>query len=184
MSDGLVDALQAKLKNVAGVLAESGASEFQATAREEYDHGTALEWFEALEQENQQLRERVAALEQHVDAISDIGAEKTTKEEKIAAIVTWAKRQADDPAADRVLVKPKEIKGIADVSERYAYGLVDDLPAEYAWLLDRHETQQYGDAERSTATQQRGLVVDLELLHEDGAALNKFNNGMAAVGVS
>jgi hypothetical protein len=85
--------------------------------------------------------------------------------------------QATGSKKDAVALRPKEIKGVAGVSERYAYNLVDDLPDEYEFFLDKSKVKQYGSLEIDKDSQQRALLIDLELLQDDDEALNKFNNG-------
>jgi ERCC4-type nuclease len=130
-----------------------------------------------IAEEFQSISERLADIEKNVNAISDLGREKTTKEEKIAAIVQYSLNQATGSKKDAVALRPKEIKGVAGVSERYAYNLVDDLPDEYEFFLDKSKVKQYGSLEIDKDSQQRALLIDLELLQDDDEALNKFNNG-------
>jgi hypothetical protein len=136
---------------------------------------TMVELAVAIGAEFEQLNQRVAELEQQVGAISDLGREKTTKEEKIAAIVQFAMNKAtrDD---ERVSVRPADIKGVAGCTERYAYNLVDELPGAHPFFLAKDDVSQYGDLEIDKSSQRKALIVDLELLHEDASALNKFNN--------
>lgn len=152
---------------------------------EDYDHdiqaadtdGTVLERLAGLERQ-------LAEIQSQLDAIQDLGREKTTKEEKVAAIVRFAQNAASNPTSERVVVKARQIKGVAGVSRRYAYDLIDDLSAEYAWVLDRDEVSQYGDLELDTSSQDRAVVVDLELLHSDEAAVNKFTTRTGQKGAS
>lgn len=137
----------------------------------------AIDRFEDLERENRRLREVV-------DSLQDIGQEKTTKEQKVAAIVVWAKRQAQDETGDRVVVKVRDIVGATGVSRRYAYDLIDDLPQEYEWILDRHDVTQYGDLELDKDGMERALVVDLERLHSEPEAVNKFTTPASGIGVA
>lgn len=130
----------------------------------------------AIADEFEAMTQRIAALEQNVAAISDLGREKTTKEEKIAAMVQFAMNQASDARAERVALTPKEIKGVTGVGLRHAYNYLDELPGEFDFLLDKADVTQYGDLEIDKSSQKRALIVDLEALHSDEQALNKFNN--------
>lgn len=134
----------------------------------------AVDRFEHLEERVDELESENQMLRHTVEQLTDIGEEKSTKEEKIAAIVTWAQRQAADETADRVAVTARDIVGVTGVSRRYAYDLIDDLPGEYDWLLDRSRVSQYGDLEIDQDGQTRAVIVDCEQLHEDDAAVNKF----------
>lgn len=135
----------------------------------------------AVAAEFESLADRVAELEQNMDAISDLGRERTSKEEKIAAIIQFAMNKADG-SRSAVLMRPNEIKGIAGVSERYAYNLVDDLPEEYEFFRSRDEARQYGSLGIDTDKQAKAMIVDVELLQQNEAALNKFNNGRPGQG--
>jgi|GEM_PF-4387400 len=136
-----------------------------------------------LEDENQQLRERL-------DRLGDIGAKKTSKEQKIAAIVTYADNQRR-PDQTAVTVTPRNIRGVADVSERYSYTLVDDMidgdgedgtvgPDGYDWAFDPREAPRRPDAD----TPDRGVGIDFEILQDDPAALSKFINASTGQGVA
>lgn len=130
---------------------------------------------EELEEENDELREKLEALQNRLDVIE---ASSSSKEAKIRDIVEYAenKRSKDQ---NSVKVTPKEIKGAAGVSRRYAYDLIDDeigLPAEHHWLISAEQAreQQYGNVEMDWDASTRGLVVDCEALHSDSEAVNKF----------
>lgn len=131
------------------------------------------------------LNDRVAENRAQLEALGDLGREKTTKEEKITAIVQYAQNVADDETSDRELLKARDIKGLLGVSRRYAYDLIDDLPEEHDFLLDRRDARQYGELEMDNTDQRgRGLVVDLDALHNNEAAVNKFTTRSAEKEVS
>lgn len=117
----------------------------------------------ALEAENEQLRERL-------DRLGDIGEEKTSKEQKIASIVTYADnvRKGEEKAA--VTVLPKTITGVADVSRRYAYDLVDDMVREYAWAHDPTDVETHLEQ----GGRQKGVLIDFEGVHGEPVPVNKF----------
>jgi len=136
-----------------------------------------------LEHENQQLRERL-------DRLGDIGTEKTSKEQKIAAVVTYADNQRR-PGQTAVTVAPRNIRGVVDVSERYAYTLVDDMidgdgeqgtvgPDGYDWAFDPRKSPRRPDAD----TPDKGVGIDFEVLQDDPAALSKFINASTGQGVA
>lgn len=128
-----------------------------------------------LEEENGELRDRLNAVESRLDVLDE---DAPSKEAKIREIVDFASNlRSEDQQA--VKVTPKEIKGSAGISRRYAYGLIDEdegLPAEYHWLLSAKQAreQQYGNAELDWDESTKGLVVDFEALHTDPEAVNKF----------
>ncbi|ADQ69112.1 hypothetical protein C499_05990 [Halogeometricum borinquense DSM 11551] len=147
-----------------------------APADREYDHvaeaaSAVVERFQSLEEESEQLRDRL-------DKLGDIGERKTSKEEKIAAIVTFAARKKGEKPA--ITVKPKTIKGLIDFSRRYAYDLVDDMHDEYEWAHDPTQVDQYGMLEKDTS--QKGILIDFDGVHGDPVPVNKFTTGTAEQG--
>lgn len=124
-----------------------------------------------LEDELERKDDRIAELEDLVSRLRDIGSEKTSREEKIVAFVTYADRMRDD-RGDKVAVLPKRMRGVAGISERYAYQLIDDLHEDdrFPWLTD-------AAADGGT---QRALLVDFgyqdEPVQPDAEPLNKFIN--------
>lgn len=140
---------------------------------------------DALHEENQALRGRLAEIETQLDAIQDLGTEKTTKEEKIAAVVQYAQNTVSgDATTGRVALPVKQLKGVAGISRRYAYTLIDDLPDEYEWLHNRSTVSQYGDLEIDEDSQNSALIVDLERLHETDADVSKFITATSGKGAS
>lgn len=133
---------------------------------------------EELEEENAELRERL-------DTLGDIGAEKTSKQSKIASIVLYADNLRDeDQSAVKVL--PKNVCGVANVSRRYAYDLIDDMihgdgengtvgPDGFSWAHDPAEIDQYGSLEKKKT--QKGILIDFEGNHGEPLSVNKFNTG-------
>lgn len=122
------------------------------------------------------LREDVDTQGAVVDALEDITNEKTTKEQKVAAIVRYADQKRDnDNAVMRVF--PSEIKGLLDVSQRYAYQLVEDLSEEYEWARERKgRTKPTAKDGGGRQRIKKALEIDFEGVHGESAPLNKFNN--------
>lgn len=134
-----------------------------------------------LEQDLADLREDVDTQGAVVDALEDITHEKTTKEQKVAAIVRYADQKRDnDNAVMRVF--PSEIKGLLDVSQRYAYQLVEDLSDEYEWAHER-KGRTKPTAKDGGGRQQikKALEIDFEGVHGESVPLNSFNNDRAAL---
>jgi len=127
----------------------------------------------ALEAENEQLRDRL-------DRLGDIGEEKTSKEQKIAAIVTYADNVRDGEDKAAVTVLPKIITGVADVSRRYAYDLVDDMIREFPWAHDPDNVVAHPEQN----TRQKGVLIDFEGVHGEAVAVNKFTTRCGAEGVA
>lgn len=134
----------------------------------------------------EKLEHRLDELEDMKEMLSDVGTQKTSKEEKVAAIVTYASQKHSGMRG--TVVKPKEIAGIVDVSKRYAYDLIDDIvhgdgehgslkDGGYDWAV---EASSFSAVDKETP--ERGLAVDFERLHEDDEALNKFINGQPVEG--
>lgn len=128
---------------------------------------------DTLEAENDQLRDRVDRLEGEVEAIRDLGSERTSKEEKIAQVVIYAENETDS-ADGKTTVLPKTVKGIVGVSRRYAYDLIDDMVDDYEWARDPQEVPRRPDQD----TPQKGVLIDLERLHDDEESVNKFTTGI------
>lgn len=165
---------------LSGTTDESDVGPMEATFRALDKIGDLQERVDELEQENQDLRARL-------DRLGDIGEEKTSKEQKIAAIVTYADNQRRS-GQSRITILPKEIQGVTDVSERYSYTLVDDMVGGegedeldgYNWALDPQRQARRPDQDKP----QKGVLIDFEQLHADPEALNKFINGTDAEGVA
>ncbi|GAA0515697.1 hypothetical protein SAMN04488066_11569 [Halorubrum aquaticum] len=133
---------------------------------------------EEVEKENTRLRERL-------DAFGDIGVEKTSKQSKIASIVQYADNlRNEDQGAIKIL--PKNVCGVANVSRRYAYDLIDDMihgdgengtvgPDGFAWAHDPTKIDQYGSLEKKES--QKGILIDFEGIHGEPLSVNKFNTG-------
>jgi len=127
-----------------------------------------------------ELQDDVNDLKSLVEGLRDIGQKKSSKEQKIAAIVTFAdnRRKPDQRA---VSLLPKDIIGAAGVKQRYAYQLADGddgLPSEYDWVLTGKQArqQQYGNLQIDEDRQRKRLVIDFDRLQRDRESLNKFNN--------
>lgn len=136
-----------------------------------------------LEHENDTLRETV-------DRLGDIGTNKTSKEQKITAVVTYGNQARDDDQS-RITVTRENVKGVAGISRRYAYDLIEDMitgdgengtvgPNGYDWALDPAEQSRAVDQDAPD----KGVLIDFERLHDDPASVNKFITGSASVGVA
>lgn len=165
----------AALKKLAFGLADDGTDDLFTAAAE------AIDRVEAVEQ-------RLEELDQVGDILADVGESKSTKEEKVAAIVTYADQKSSGLAG--TVVKPVEIEGVCGISNRYAYDLIDDMvdgdgadgslsEDGYPWALDASDN---GAVDKDTPD--KGVIVDFERLHDDPEALNKFINGSAATGAA
>lgn len=71
------------------------------------------------------LEDWVTELEGQMARFGEIGAERSSKEEKYAAVLTFAANKRT--ANGKVAVSPREIKGCIGVSRRYAYDLLEAM---------------------------------------------------------
>jgi len=130
-----------------------------------------------LRDDAQSFHDRVVETESQVASIRNVGGDQTSKEEKIAQVVAYAHNEKSQ-SQSRTTVLPKNIKGIAGVSRRYAYDLVDDMTDAYDWALDPASMDRRPDQE----TPQKGVIIDFERLHDDPEAVNKFTTGIGETG--
>lgn len=144
----------------------------------------AIETFGGLADQLQEQQNAISRVESQLEAIQDLGREKTTKDEKITRLVNYAQNLSTDGESGRYVLEAQTIKGTAGVSRRYAYDLMDELPERYEWALDRSELSQYGDLEIDKDEQSRALVIDLDALHTDDEAVNKFTTRTTSEGAS
>ncbi|EMA38450.1 hypothetical protein C447_09857 [Halococcus hamelinensis 100A6] len=143
---------------------------------------------EAATQVNDDFEDVQTAVSAHgeqLSAIADVGGKKTSKDEKITAIATFAMRKSDSNSS-KVLVDAGEIQGCVDCSRRYAYDLIDDLAeddrAEWASLQKAESVPTHkGHREKKKA-----LRVDVDVLREssqDQGVVNKFTTRSPTGGV-
>jgi len=114
--------------------------------------------------------ERLEELEQQAAALGDIETAKTTKEQKLAAILRFAENKRGQQA--KVAVTADEIQGCVGVSRWYAYDLIDDA----AELVDGMRVREATDVQTSTGVEHKNkaLLIDCERVHEDGATVDSF----------
>lgn len=132
----------------------------------------------------EQLEQQFSRIEAQLNAIQDLGREKSTKEEKVASLVRYAQNLSNDGTTGVQLLEARDIQGVAGVTRRYAYDLMDELPDQYDFFLDRDDLKQYGDVEIDKSSKSRALAVDLDILHSDEEAVNKFTTRTTSEGAS
>lgn len=163
------------VNHVAGTNEQPGVGVIEATFR-------ALDRFDAMQERVDDLETENADLRTRLDRLGDIGEQKTSKEQKIAAVVTYADNERGDTSRHTVSIQ--NIKGATGVSRRYAYTLAQDhMIDEFDWALDPAHAPQYGSLEidkDSTA----GVTIDFDALHSNPNAVNKFITPAAAQGVA
>ena len=121
-----------------------------------------------------QLGGRVDALDQRVAALGDVGTEKTSKEQKYAAILAFAQNKGGTQQS-KVAVTAPEIKGCVGVSRRYAYDLIGEMAREVAGVRLREAKQV--ETATGTKRKQKALLVDCEAVLTDGGGVNSFTTG-------
>jgi len=154
-------------------------SRLDGTTSVQDDHEDRIE---ALEKENDELREQVAELQATVDDLIELLDSSDGKEQKVRDIVHFAVRKRE--TEDIIVLTPDEVRGAANVSERYAYTLMneDQLPAERDWFIYGENIKQYGDLEIDKESQQKRLGVDFEGVQGNPVPLRKFKNGASGRG--
>ncbi len=130
-----------------------------------------------LEEENEALRERVADLEDRV-AVLEGQQRSEGKDARVAELVEFADNLRDDQRGAKLDIQ--DIMGATGVSRRYAYDLVEELPEEYGYVLDRTDVDQYGDLQIDDDV--RGLFVDVEAAHRAEDGVNQFTTRTAEGG--
>jgi len=158
-----------------------------AGTEDEMDVGPAEAWAAAMETIQEQakrideLERRLTEHGQKLDRLGDIGEEKTTKEQKIVAILSFADniRNVNER---KVVVKPKDIKGAVGCSRRYAYDLVDDMHETYGWATDntKREDRTTGLSGAESDSPPCGVLIDFdEVAHSEDGVVNKFTTRTA-----
>lgn len=151
------------------------------------DVGAAEAWAAAMETIEEQARRidelerRVTEHGQKLNRLGDIGEEKTTKEQKIVAILTFAEN-IRNPNETKVVVKPKDIKGAVGCSRRYAYDLVDDMHDTYDWAVDntKRDDRTTGLSGAESDSPPCGVLIDFdEVAHSEDGVVNKFTTRTA-----
>lgn len=145
------------------------------------DDGSLFDAVNATIEEIESLKDQVLAIQSRLEQIEE--RLKTleglmhadSKKAKVKAIIHYAenKRHGDQ---DAVVLDTKEIKGATGVTRRYAYDIVDEWPADFPFLVDRENLQQYGELEIDTDAREKGIAVVFDRVPQDGDSLNKFNN--------
>jgi hypothetical protein len=102
------------------------------------------------------VEDAVESLEAQVDALTTVGADMDSKEEKYAAVLKLALEKCGD--SETVSVGPHEIRNCTGVSRRYAYDLIDAMGTS----LPVCEVRESDVVETITGTRRRSkaLIVD------------------------
>lgn len=129
------------------------------------------------------LQSAVADHGDRLEAIANVGGERTSKDEKILSIAAFATKKADGPHA-KILVTPDEICGCTGVSRRYAYELVDTIGDDES--IEWASVRQPGDVPTGNgpAHKTKGLKIEYGSLRESSyhdEVVNQFNTGSPEV---
>lgn len=168
----------AALRQLVWGLADGDAEDYDTIVRGVH---SALETVESMGDRLEQLEAANERLRTRLDKLGDIGEQKTSKEEKIATIVTYAHNQRRE-GQDAVTVLPKVINGLVDVSRRYAYDLVDGMIREYDWAHDPANLDRYGSIQKKSP--RKGVCIDFAGVHGEAVSVNKFTTTSAEMGVA
>lgn len=124
--------------------------------------------FATLEERGQDYEARLTALETQLERLGDIGSEQTTKEQKMAKVLTYANNKRDS-GQSTIAVSAPEIKGCVGVSRRYAYELLEEMAK-----LDHCRLRESTTVETSTGPTQKSkaVLVDCEAVHRDEGGVN------------
>lgn len=145
----------------------------------------AIENYHDLAETAKHQQERIDELESTISKIRDVGEVKSSKEEKIAAFVTYAE-QSRDAGQRGVSITPKVMAGVAGIRTRYAYELIDELHEDdrFPWAKDARKVERRADQKEPN----KALLIDFHAaedgVHENAEPLNKFNNADGGQGAS
>lgn len=129
-----------------------------------------------IEDELDELQTAVGSHGEQLEAVADVGEEKTGKGEKVAAIAAFAMQKVDG-GQTKTTVEASEIRGCVGVSRRYAYDLIDAIgdDSQHEWATVRDE--QTVTTGSGTARKKKALKVDCDRLRESShspESVNKF----------
>lgn len=123
--------------------------------------------------------ERLDAVEHRLAAYAELGADRSTKAEKLAAIAAFA----DNKAAGRsstVAVTADEVQGCVGVSRRYAYDLLEVAAGSIEGMQLR-EPQSVATG-HGTERKKKALLVDCDRVHVGVEALNRLTTVEGSTG--
>lgn len=115
--------------------------------------------------------DRLDTLERQLAALGDISSTKTTKEQKLAAVLHFATNKRETQSGS-VTVTADEIQGCVGISRRYAYDLIEDA----AELCSGVRVREARDVQTSTGVKhkKKALLVDCEAVRMDSDSVNQF----------
>lgn len=137
------------------------------------DIDTIAEFPDAAEVFHQRVLEhgeRLTEVEARLAELGTIGHEQTSKDEKYAAILTFAHNKQNGSA--KVALTPHEIRGCVGVSRRYAYELIDTMETDIEGVSVRDPTQVRTGT--GVKRKQKALLVDCEQVSVDSGGVNQF----------
>ena len=116
------------------------------------------------------MRKRLGELEERVARFGKIGDERSSKDEKYAAVLSFAANKRTSNG--KVAVSPAEIKGCTGVSRRYAYDLVEAMADD----LEGVGVREAGRVETGSGVKRRSkaLLVDCEAVQASNGGVKEF----------
>lgn len=116
----------------------------------------------------------LASLDRRLALLGDIEADKSTKDQKIAAVLAFADNKRDAEQST-IAVTAHEVKGCVGVSRRYAYDLMEAMADDLDGVSVREATRvTTGTGEQR---KKKAILVDCERVHEDTEPVNSFTTG-------
>lgn len=113
-------------------------------------------------------------MERRLADLGDVGTRKTTKEQKLAAILAFAVNKRGEQA-EKVAVSATEIRGCVGVSRRYAYDLMHAMAAEIEGVSVRESKRVQTSS--GIKRKKKALLVDCERVHSGTDGVNEFTTG-------
>ena len=126
-----------------------------------------------------QMENRIRVLEERVARFGDLGSERSSKEEKYAAVLRFAANKRT--ANGKVAVSPAEIKGCTGVSRRYAYDLAEAMAEDVEGVRVREA--QAVETGSGLQRKSKALLVDCEIVQANSWSVNEFTTAKSGGGV-
>ena len=120
-----------------------------------------------------EARVQLETVRSRVDVLGDIGAERTSKEEKIAAVLAFAFNKRGSES--KVSVTPDEVRGCTGVSRRYAYDLVEAIGSS----VNGCRVREAEVVQTSTGSKRKpkALLIDCDAVQHQTEGVNKLTTG-------
>lgn len=122
----------------------------------------------------EELETTLASLDRRLALLGDIEADKSTKEQKIAAVLAFADNKRDVEQST-IAITAHEVKGCVGVSRRYTYDLMEAMADD----LDGVSVREAKQVTTSTGGERKkkAILIDCEQVHEGTEYVNSFTTG-------